>query len=495
VVVELAKREDVIVKELVVADSSVVELGGCGFEEAAGGGEELLNRKDSEFSDDVARVDSEEDFTAEELILVGDVLVNGPRDDKVDDCELTASEVSDDIRLDVPKLVTLTGVGLAEVGKVGAVEVPDVDATELIELDELFRTVDAEMTLEEALRGVMAVVATLLEAEVPGLELEPELLEAGRVLNNRVLPTLLEVEKLLREVKVLEIDDETELGVVDGMEVDIERLIEPLEVAEELERLVGTFAGALEESLKMMLEEVILESNAVLAEVLTDDETLVMPMLKEPLGLDEEIELGVSADEGTSELLGDGEALDVAPKVDDELDAVLEGISDMDDDAVVGRLVGEVTLRTTELADGVLSTLLVRRLVVKTEPLVPNLEEEMLALDESTMSGLDGLVTLAELLDKDIELREILIVVGGRLVVDDFTTEKLGVSEDVEPGMLVAEGMDGVVEFMTTDDTITCSLAGVVVDLGEGTFVELADEALGLLVDGEPGRLVAGKVL
>lgn len=159
------------------------------------------------------------------------------------------------------------------------------------------------------------------------------------------------------------------------------------------------------------------------------------------LDADEKIELGVSAAEGTSELLGDSEAPDVAHNVDDELEAVLKDISGMDDDAVVGRLVDEVILRTTEL------------------------------------------------------------------VVGEFTTERLRVGEAVEPGTLVAEGMDGVVELMTTDDTIKaplvdvtvvatalpCSLAGVVVGLGEDTFVELVDEALGFLVDGEPGRLVRGK--
>ncbi|KAL2046195.1 hypothetical protein N7G274_001642 [Stereocaulon virgatum] len=243
-VVELAEREDVVVKELVVADPSVLELGDCGFEEAAGGGEKLLNKEDIEFNADVARVDSEEDCIAEELIILGDVLVNGPRDDKVDDCELTVSEVSDDIRLDVSKLVILTGVELEELGKVGAVEVSDEDATEPIELDELFGIVDAEKILDEAFRDAMAVVATLLEAEVPRLELEPELLEADRVLNNMEL----EDEELIVSERLLDVEVEElpssvkvpETGRLLEVKDMVKIIVSEVEVKEELK------AGVLE---------------------------------------------------------------------------------------------------------------------------------------------------------------------------------------------------------------------------------------------------------
>ena len=92
------------------------------------------------------------------------------------------------------------------------------------------------------------------------------------------------------------------------------------------------------------------------AEVLTDgkttestdvaiDETLLEPVLGELLGLDKDVELGVFEAEETRELLGDGEILEYIPDGDHrELEPMFEGVPELDDDVVPGKLVVEKTV-------------------------------------------------------------------------------------------------------------------------------------------------------
>ena len=92
------------------------------------------------------------------------------------------------------------------------------------------------------------------------------------------------------------------------------------------------------------------------AEVLTDgeiiestdvaiDETLLEPGLGELPGLDKDVKLGVFEVEETRKLLGDGEILKDIPDGDDrELEPVFEGVPELDDDVVPGKLVVEKTV-------------------------------------------------------------------------------------------------------------------------------------------------------